>query len=93
MLFSQACAATGLPKATVHRILKELAELGYLSYCPETRRYRGALKLAGLGAEIVPDWIIRTQVHPYLLEMQRSPPDTPAIRASNTTMSACMWIK
>ncbi len=72
MLFSQACAATGLPKATVHRILKELAELGYLSYCPETRRYRGALKLAGLGAEIVAGLDIRTQVHPYLLEMQKA---------------------
>lgn len=72
LLFSQVCAATGLPKATVHRILKELAELGYLDYCAESRRYRGALKLAGLGAAIMAGLDIRAQVHPFLLEMQKA---------------------
>ena len=71
-LFSQVCAATGLPKATVHRLLKELTELGYLNYCAETRRYRGALKLAGLGAGVMENLDIRTHAHPFLLELQKA---------------------
>lgn len=62
---------TGLPRATVHRVLKNLTELSYLAYDPEVKRYRGSLKIAGLGAEIMANFNLRDHVHPFLLRMNR----------------------
>jgi len=69
--FSQATAETGLPKASVHRILKGLVELGYLNFNLDNKRYRGTLKLATLGAEVMSHFDLRDYVHPYLLKMRR----------------------
>lgn len=67
--FSQVQAETGLPRATVHRHLKALAELGYLDYSEKDRSYRGSLRMAGLGAEIMSNFNLRDHVHPYLIRM------------------------
>ena len=69
--FSEAASKTGLPKASVHRILKGLMELGYLNFNPETKRYRGTLKLATLGSEVMSHFDLREHAHPYLLKMHR----------------------
>lgn len=70
--FSDVAAETGLPRASVHRALKGLVDLGYLNYNPETKRYRGALKLANLGSEVVGHFDLREHARPYLLEMHRN---------------------
>ncbi len=62
---------TQLTRATVHRILRNLTQLSYLAYDPEARRYRGSLKIAGLGAEIMANFNLRDYVHPFLLRMNR----------------------
>ena len=69
--FSEVQSDTGLARATVHRVLKNLAELGYLTYIQDNRRYRGSLKLAGLGAEIMSNFNLRDHVHPFLIRMNR----------------------
>jgi DNA-binding IclR family transcriptional regulator len=67
--FTEVQAATGLAVSTVHRQLKGLMALGYLAYTPETKRYKGSLKMAGLGAEIMANFNLREHVHPFLLKM------------------------
>ena len=69
--FTDVQSDTGLPRATVHRVLKNLAQLSYLTYDPELRRYRGSLKVAGLGAEVMANFNLRDHVHPFLLRMNR----------------------
>jgi len=69
--FTDVAMKTGLPRTNVHRALKGLLELGYLSFNSETKRYRGAMKLAHLGSEVVGHFDLREHAHPYLLKMHR----------------------
>ena len=69
--FSEVQSDTGLARATVHRLLKNLTELGYLNYSQDNRRYRGSLKMAGLGAEIMSNFNLRDHVHPFLIRMNK----------------------
>ena len=62
---------TGTPKATAHRILKDLVRMGFLSFTQETGRYRGSLKLAGLGAEVMANFDLRSHAHPHLIDLRR----------------------
>ncbi len=64
--FSGVVAATDAPKASAHRLLKELVEIGVLTFEPETARYRGSLKLAALGSEVIAHFDLRALVHPHL---------------------------
>ena len=67
--YSKIVADLDLPKSTVHRVLKDLLELGYLTYNPETKKYFGSLHLAALGAEVMAHFKLRDHLRPYLLEM------------------------
>jgi DNA-binding IclR family transcriptional regulator len=69
--YSEIVAALDLPKSTVHRILKDLTELGYLNFNPETKKYSGSLHLAALGAEVMAHFKLRDHVRPHLLDMHR----------------------
>jgi DNA-binding IclR family transcriptional regulator len=69
--FSDVAVKTELPSASVHRALKGLVDLGYLNFNPETKRYRGALKVASLGSEVVGHFNLREHARPYLLNMHR----------------------
>jgi IclR family KDG regulon transcriptional repressor len=69
--FAEVVSRTGLPKASVHRILRELNVIGYLTYNPDTKKYRGSLKLANLGSEVMANFDLRDHVHPHLLELRR----------------------
>lgn len=64
--FAGIVAATGLPKATVHRLLKELVSLSALVHDPASRRYRAGMRLARLGAHVIADFDLRKTVHPHL---------------------------
>jgi DNA-binding IclR family transcriptional regulator len=69
--FASIVAKTDLPKSTAHRILKYLLRVGYLSFSTDTKMYRGTLKLAGLGAEVMANFNLREQVHPQLLKLHQ----------------------
>lgn len=60
-----------LPKSSVHRILKDLSDLGYLNFNPTSKRYYGSLRFAALGAEVIANFKLREHVHPFLLELQQ----------------------
>ena len=66
MTFAEVVAATRTPKASAHRILKELVAMGILTFAPRTARYRGSLKLAGLGCQVTANLDLRTLGHPHL---------------------------
>jgi len=69
--FSEISRQSGLPKASVHRTLKGLVDLGYLTYDPDSKRYRGGLKLGSLGSEVMANFRLRDHAHPHLLKMQQ----------------------
>ena len=64
--FARVVEQTRLPKANVHRLLKELVELSALSYEPASRHYRGGLTLARLGANIVSNYDLRKTAQTHL---------------------------
>jgi DNA-binding IclR family transcriptional regulator len=66
LAFSQIAEQTGLPKASTHRLLKELLALGALSFDETSRCYRGGTKLARIGAQLIADYDLRRVVHPHL---------------------------
>ncbi len=69
--YSEILTALNLPKSSVHRILKDLIELRYLNFNPETKRYFGSLRLAAIGAEVMSNFQLRDHVRPHLLELHR----------------------
>lgn len=71
MTFAEIVAATGTPKASAHRILKELVGMSVLTFSPNTARYRGSLKLASLGSEVTANFDLRTMAHPHLQELHK----------------------
>jgi len=83
--YSEVLAALDLPKSSVHRILKDLAELGYLNFNPETKRYFGSLRLAGLGAEVMSHFQLREHVRPYLLKLHGETEHTSNLGVLNGT--------
>jgi len=64
--FSEIVSGTGIPKASAHRLLKELVELTALTQNPATRRYQGGLLLASLGAAVTADYDLRRIARPHL---------------------------
>ena len=84
--YSEIVAALNLPKSTVHRILKDLTELGYLNFNPETKRYFGSLRLAALGAEVMSNFQLRDHIRPYLLELHRETDHTANLAVLDGTM-------
>jgi DNA-binding IclR family transcriptional regulator len=69
--YSDILSSLELPKSTVHRILKDLTEVGYLTYHPENKKYFGSLRLANLGAEVMGNFELRKHVRPFLIELHR----------------------
>ena len=67
--YTEVVNQTGLPKASVHRTLKDLMELGYLIHNKETKKYFGSFRLAALGAEITANFSLRDHMRPYLMEL------------------------
>jgi DNA-binding IclR family transcriptional regulator len=69
--YSEILTALDLPKSSVHRILKDLTVLGYLTFNPDTKRYFGSLRLAALGAEVMSHFQLREYVRPFLMDLHR----------------------
>ena len=70
-IYSEIVAALDMPKSSTHRILKDLTDLGYLNFNPETKRYFGSLRLSALGAEVMSHFQLREHVRPHLFELHR----------------------
>ncbi len=66
LTFSEIVDATGVPKASVHRLLRELVDLALLVYDDATRSYQGGLMLASLGASVTANYDVRRIVRPHL---------------------------
>jgi len=90
LTFAGTVASTALPKASVHRILKGMTELGYLIFDSKTKRYRGALKLAALGAEVTSNFDFRKLVHPQLIRLQQETNHTSNMAIKNGSAGICM---
>jgi DNA-binding IclR family transcriptional regulator len=70
LAFSDIVARTEFPKASTHRILKTLVQLGYLRFDAEVGRYYGDLKLCRLGAEVTAHFDLKRYARPHLLKLQ-----------------------
>lgn len=70
LAFSEIVDATAIPKASVHRLLRELVDLSALAYDETTRRYQGGLFLAELGASVTANYDIRRIARPHLEDLQ-----------------------
>ena len=64
--FSDVVNRTGMPKASAHRLLKQLVSLSALTFDDATRRYHGGVRLARLGAAVAGDYDVRTAARPFL---------------------------
>lgn len=67
--FAGIVAVTGLPKASAHRLLKELVELSALTLDEQTRYYRGGLLLARIGASVTANYDLREAARPFLQQL------------------------
>ena len=67
---SELARATGLHKATVHRLLRTLRELGFVELGPDGSRYRLGLRLLELGGRVLARLDLRDVARPYLTELR-----------------------
>ncbi len=68
LTYSEVVTQTALPKATAHRVLKVLVQMGYLRF--DAGRYYGDLKLSALGSAVTSHFDLQEYVRPHLLELQ-----------------------
>ena len=64
--FSEIVKINNLPKSSAHRILNLLVDMGYLVFDQNTKKYRGSLKIAKLGASVIENIDLRSVARPYL---------------------------
>lgn len=67
---SELARATGLHKATVHRLLRTLRALGLVELGPHGTRYRLGLRLLELGGRVLARLDLRDVARPYLAELR-----------------------
>lgn len=84
--YSEILSELELPKSTVHRVLKDLTEIGYIVFIPETRKYFGSLRLAKLGAEVIANFQLRKHIRPFLQELHRETGRTANLAILDGTM-------
>lgn len=67
---SELARATGLHKATVHRLIKTLLQLGLVELGPDGARYRLGLRLLELGGRVLARLDVREVARPYLADLR-----------------------
>lgn len=67
---------TNLPKGTAHRLLSSLAYFDYVRQDLNTKNYRLGFKLVELGNRLVNQIDLRTEAHPYLIELAEQAKET-----------------
>lgn len=68
--FSGIVQETALPKATVHRLAKELTNLGALIFNADVRTYQGGMLLAHLGSSVTANFDLAKQAKAQLAALQ-----------------------
>lgn len=68
--FTKIVQETGLPKASVHRLVKELTALGAVIFSEQTRTYHGGLLLAHLGSCVTANFDLAKIARPHLIALQ-----------------------
>lgn len=68
---SELAQLTGIDKATTHRLIRALTEMGYLVQVPESRRYRVGVRVLDLGFAFLSSLGIRELAFPYLESLAR----------------------
>lgn len=86
LLFSDIVSITNVPKASAHRILKALVNMGYLRYEQETGKYRGDLKLSCLGSEVMTNFDLKGYLRPHLMNLHRETGHTCHLGIRNGSM-------
>ncbi|WP_029916841.1 IclR family transcriptional regulator [Pelobacter seleniigenes] len=84
--YSDVVAAVDLPKSSVHRILRDLTDVGYLDYNPESKKYFGSLRLAATGAEVMTHYQLRKHVRPHLEALNKATGHTTNLGVLDGTM-------
>ncbi len=67
---------TGFPKGTTHRLLTSLAYFDYVRQDSMTRKYHLGFKLVELGNRLLHQLDLRTEAHPYLIELAERTKET-----------------
>ncbi len=65
------CARTGYPKATAHRLVASLREVGMLDQDRERDRYRLGLKLFELGNTVLANMDLHREARPFVEQLTR----------------------
>ena len=68
--------AVNIHPSTTHRILTDLLEHGYVSQCPETKRYKLGLKFLIISGSILESLDLRKQAAPFLVELMKETNET-----------------
>lgn len=66
LTFSAVVESTNIPRASAHRMLKELVDISALSLDPVARVYRGGLLLARIGSVVSSNFELSKVARPYL---------------------------
>ncbi|CAB1055442.1 Transcriptional regulator, IclR family [Olavius sp. associated proteobacterium Delta 1] len=69
-------AKTGLPKGTAHRFLSSLAYFDYVRQNSMTKNYHLGFKLVELGNRLLDQIDLRTEAHPFLVELAERTKET-----------------
>jgi DNA-binding IclR family transcriptional regulator len=83
--FSEIVKNNNLPKSSAHRILNLLVDMGYLVFHPNTKKYRGSLKIAKLGASVIENVDLRAVARPYLQRLHEMTGHTCHLGITNGT--------
>ena len=67
---------TGLPKGSLHRLLSSLAYFDYVRQDSNTKNYHLGFKLVELGNHLINQIDLRTEAHPYLIELSERTKET-----------------
>jgi DNA-binding IclR family transcriptional regulator len=85
------CAATGLSRPTVHRILKSLAAAGLVQQDPATRRYGLGTGLFELGLSAPPPVQALPDITRLIDELAESTQDTAYLMMRSQHEVVCVW--
>ncbi len=66
----------GLPKGTVHRLVRSMAYFDFIRQDPTTKNYQLGFKLVDLGNRLLSQIDLRSEAHPYLIRLSESVKET-----------------
>jgi len=68
---SELSKSLGVPKSSLHRVVKELADMNYLRYEEQSKRYHLGTRVLSLGFSVLQGMELREIARPYLERLSR----------------------